>query len=82
MSVFQLTLQTASVINLNPLRGKGQIIAFLTVKEEDVKAAEAGSYIQTSGIYPLNLKHGQVVKTVNGATQLNYFFDKFYRFGS
>ena len=57
-------------------------MAFLVVKEEDVKAAEAGSYIQTSGIYPLNLKHGEVVKTVNGATQVNSFFDKVMSYGN
>ncbi len=57
-------------------------MAFLIVKEEDVKAAEASSYIQTSGIFKLNLKHGEVVNTPNGAVQLNYFFDKIMSYGN
>ena len=57
-------------------------MSFLRVKEEDVKAAEAGSYIQTSGIYTLTLKHGEVVNTQNGAVQLNYFFDKCMSYGN
>lgn len=57
-------------------------MAFLTVKEENVKAAEASSYIQTSGIYKMTLKHGEVVNTANGAVQMNYFFDKCMSYGN
>lgn len=57
-------------------------MAFLTVKEENVKAAESSSYIQTSGIYKMTLKHGEVVNTANGAVQMNYFFDKCMSYGN
>ena len=57
-------------------------MAFLRVKEEDVKSAETGSFIQTSGIYTLTLKHGEVVNTTNGAVQVNYFFDKCMSYGN
>lgn len=57
-------------------------MAFLRVKEEDVKAAEGSAYIQTSGIYKLKLRHAAVVKTTNGATQVNYFFDKIMSYGN
>jgi len=57
-------------------------MAFLIVKEENVKAAEGSSYIQTSGIYDLTLKHAEVVNTTNGAVQINYFFDKCMSYGN
>ncbi len=57
-------------------------MAFLTVKEEDVKSAESGAFIQTSGIYTLTLRHGEVVNTTNGAVQLNYFFTKCMSYGN
>lgn len=57
-------------------------MAFLRVKEENVKAAEAGGFIQTSGIYKVVLKHAEVVNTTNGAVQVNYFFDKCMSYGN
>ena len=53
---------------------------FLTVKQESV-AAEGG-YISKSGVYDLTLKHCEVSKTTNGATQVNYFFDKAMSYGN
>ena len=57
-------------------------MAFLIVKEESVKTEGGSGYIQTSGIYTLTLKHGEVVNTPNGAVQLNYFFDKCMSYGN
>lgn len=57
-------------------------MAFLTVKEDSVKAEGGSSYISTSGIYTLRLKHGEVVTTTNGAVQVNYFFDKCMSYGN
>jgi len=57
-------------------------MAFLQVKEASVAKEAGSSYIQTSGIYDLNLKHCQVVNTTNGAVQVNYFFDKIMSYGN
>lgn len=57
-------------------------MAFLQVKQDSVAKEGGSSYIQTSGIYPLNLKHCEVVNTTNGAVQVNYFFDKIMSYGN
>jgi len=57
-------------------------MAFLNVKQTDVVKEGGSSYINKSGIYKLTLKHGEVTVTPNGATQLNYFFDKAMSYGN
>lgn len=57
-------------------------MAFLTVKEESVNKEGGSGYITKSGIYDLTLRHGEVVKTTNGAVQVNYFFDKCMSYGN
>jgi len=57
-------------------------MAFLIVKEESVAAEGGSGYITKSGIYGLTLKHAEVSTTPNGATQINYFFDKAMSYGN
>lgn len=57
-------------------------MAFLTVNKEDVKKEGGSGYINKSGIYNLTLKHAQVKETANGATQINYLFDKAMSYGN
>jgi hypothetical protein len=57
-------------------------MAFITVNTEEVKKEGGSGYISKSGIYSLTLKHAEVVRTVNGATQVNYFFDKAMSYGN
>lgn len=56
-------------------------MAFLIVKPESV-AVEGGNHINKSGIYDVVLKHAEVAQTTNGATQINYFFDKCMSYGN
>ena len=58
-------------------------MAFLVVSAANVaKAEEGGGYITESGIYELTLKHAEVKGTKNGATQINYIFDKTMSYGN
>ena len=57
-------------------------MAFLTVKEDSVATEGQSSFVNTSGIYTMTLKHGEVVTTTNGAVQVNYFFDKCMSYGN
>jgi hypothetical protein len=57
-------------------------MAFLIVKEESVATEGGSGYIIKSGIYDLTLKHTEVSVTTNGATQVNYFFDKAMSYGN
>jgi len=57
-------------------------VAFLTVKTESVKQEGESGYLNKSGIYDLVLKHAEVKRTANGATQINYIFDKVMSFGN
>jgi len=57
-------------------------MAFLIVSTESVEKEGSGDYIQTSGIYDLNLKHVEIVETKNGAYQANYFFNKVMSYGN
>ncbi len=57
-------------------------MAFIIVKEDSVATEGASTHISTSGIYTVTLKHAEAVKTTNGATQVNYFFDKIMSYGN
>ncbi|RLF27380.1 MAG: hypothetical protein DRN14_05475 [Thermoplasmata archaeon] len=57
-------------------------MAFLTVNTESVQSEGGSGYINKSGIYSLTLKHCEITKTANGATQANYFFDKCMSYGN
>jgi hypothetical protein len=57
-------------------------MAFMIVKNEEVKKEGGSSYITKSGIYKLTLKHTEIVNTTNGAVQANYFFDKAMSYGN
>ena len=57
-------------------------MAFLVVKQESVETESGSSYINTSGIFDVTLKHCEVSNTTNGAVQVNYFFDKAMSYGN
>ena len=57
-------------------------MALLTVKQESVEKEGGSGYVTKSGIYDLTLKHAEVANTANGATHINYFFDKVMSYGT
>jgi len=57
-------------------------MALLTVNTESVKKEGGSDYIKKSGIFDLTLKHAEITKTTNGATQVNYLFDKAMSYGN
>ena len=57
-------------------------MAFIVVEQESVAKEGASNYATTSGIYPVTLKHAEVVNTANGAVQVNYFMDKAMSYGN
>jgi len=61
-------------------------MGFLQVNKKSVEKEEAsgggGDYISTSGIYDVTLRHVEIVKSRNNATQANYFFDKLFSYGN
>ncbi len=57
-------------------------MAFITVNRESVAKEGTGSFATTSGIYDVNLKACEIATTKGGATQANYFTDKFMSYGN
>ncbi len=57
-------------------------MAFLTVKAESVAKEGGSGYINTSGIYDVNLRACEIAATTNGATQANYIMDKCMSYGN
>jgi hypothetical protein len=55
---------------------------FLQVSQASVEAEVGSAYVTTSGIYKMTLKHAEVAATANGATQINYIFDKAMSYGN
>jgi hypothetical protein len=57
-------------------------MAFLIVNPDNVKKEAGSGYITKSGIFDVTLRHVEVKNTTNGATQVNYFFDKAMSYGN
>jgi len=57
-------------------------MAFLVVNTTEVEAEGGSNHINKSGIYNLTLRHAEVKNTQNGATQINYLFDRVMSYGN
>jgi hypothetical protein len=57
-------------------------MAFLTINKDDIVKESGSTYITTSGIYDLTLKHCEIANTKNGAVQANYYTDKVISYGN